>query len=48
MDHGILSTMGINNDLSRVDVADSQGVDGGDAAKDVHHLQSLVHRDQHL
>ena len=40
MDQGILSTMGINNDLSRVDVADSQGVDGGDAAKDVHHLQN--------
>ena len=27
------------NDLGRVDVADGQGVDGRDAAKDVHHLE---------
>ena len=27
------------NDLGRVDVADGQGVDGRDAAKDVHYLE---------
>ena len=32
------------DDLSRVDVADGQGVDGGDPAKDVHHLQSLFNK----
>ena len=32
------------DDLGRVDVADGQGVDGGDPAKDVHHLQSLFNK----
>ena len=40
MDQGISSTIGIKTDLSRVDIADGQGVDGGDAAKNVHHLQN--------